>query len=156
MLTAGLTSRALRSFRDIIVGVGHPECDRHPSTVYFSGDVFAHRTVTDGHGGGGETWQCREVEIGLDPPGGVSAVDELLTRENDDVGGQRGGHALNDGLFDSAQHSSTGLFSVRAPHHELANQVVVELRDRVAGYSAGDTISQFYDNLIGKLGPSPT
>jgi hypothetical protein len=56
--------------------------------------------------------------------------------EDREVGGDRGGHALDDRFLERTDHAGDGGRAVLAPHAELADEVVVVLADLVALFVA--------------------
>ena len=65
-----------------------------------------------------------------------SAARKSWWREDGEVGGDRGGDALDPHLLERPDHAVDGGVAVVAPHDELADEVVVVLADLVAGLVA--------------------
>jgi len=62
---------------------------------------------------------------------------EVGVLENRDVGGDGGGHPFHLEFGESTEHASYGGGPVVTPHDQLADEVVVELADLIAGFVAG-------------------
>src|ERR1700730_7621369 len=58
--------------------------------------------------------------------------DEVRVAENGEVGGDRRLDTLDLGFLEGADHAVAGGFTIAAPGHELGDEVVVVLADRVA------------------------
>src|SRR5215207_2527487 len=72
------------------------------------------------------------VDLFLDPSRRVLAGDEVGMVEQREVGGHGRAHPAHLELPQRSEHPAPRRLPVGAPHHELADEVVVELRDRVA------------------------
>src|SRR5204863_8160965 len=94
-------------------------------------------TILRGRRGRRRRGDAGEVERLLDPLRRVLTVDEVLVREDGDVGWHRRGDALDLGLRDRAPHPLARLLAVTTPRDELADEVVVVLRHLVAALVAG-------------------
>ena len=122
--------------------VGHPEPHREAPAVDLGGHVAldgrhlvlgrrrrrARRRLGD---------QAAQVEGLLDPLGRVGGRDEIGVAQDGLVGGQGGGHARDARLADGPEHAPASRLAVGGPHDQLGDEVVVVLRDRVAGLVAG-------------------
>jgi hypothetical protein len=118
--------------------LGHPHRHRVAAAVDLDVDVAADpgTGILRGVAGGRRNVETGEVEVGLHPPGGVLGGLELGVGEDGHVGRDGGLDAVHDELVERPQHATDGDVPVRAPHDELAHQVVVVLGDLVAGLVA--------------------
>ena len=120
-------------------GLGHPHLDVEPLAV----DLDRRRPFDERLGllvGRWRSRSCvdvREVEVLLDPLGGVLDRHEVGVAQDRQVGGDRGGHTLDDQVFERADRAPDRRVAVFAPHDQLADQVVVVLADLVAGFVPG-------------------
>src|SRR5581483_2742567 len=78
----------------------------------------------------------RPVDLVLHPLGGVLGLDEVGMVEDGQMGGDRGGDALDLRLLQGPDEPAASVLAVRAPHDELGHQVVVVLADGVALFVA--------------------
>ena len=99
--------------------------------------------------------EVAEVEPLLDPLGRVLAVCEIRVRQDPLSSRDRGGDALDLGLLEGTEHAATGLLPILGPHHELGDQVVVVLADRVARLVAGVEAGAVVGALA-RVGPGVT
>ena len=76
--------------------------------------------------------ELRGVHFVLDPLRRVARRAEVVVREQHVVRGDRRVHAFDLELVERAEHALDRAVAVGCPHDELADEVVVVLRDRVA------------------------
>src|SRR5690606_16180972 len=91
--------------------------------------------VPGGRRGGGGA-DAGEVERRLDPLGGVLRLPEVGVAQDGQVSRDGGGHALDPQLLEGPDRAIDGDVAVLAPDDQLADEVVVELADLVAGLVA--------------------
>ena len=85
----------------------------------------------------GRSSESREVELLLDPLGGVGDVDEVVVAQDREIGGDGRRHPFHGELVEGTDRAGDRGRAVAPPHDQLADEVVVVLADLVTVVIAG-------------------
>src|SRR5690606_33251868 len=130
--------RAARRRRGRRLRLGHPDGDTEPAAVHLDVHVPADLRLAPrvAVGGGRGGLDAAEVEAPLDPLGRVLAGPDVGVAQAGEVGRDGRGRADELELLQRPDRPVDRRLPVGAPADQLADEVVVELRDLVAGLVA--------------------